>query len=146
MNPRRYRSHPAPGHRALKKAPPYRRPDSASACFSPLFRLYISFCPPCPPRSASLLSLPHKSSFPLDRYSPQISASLPHATMRCHSVYSCFSPSLFVRPSVVAIVKFATAWPLVVYLISGSRPKLPINITLFTPRIIISLYILYILV
>src|SRR5882724_4748586 len=34
---------------------------------------------------------------PLERYSPQFSAALPHTTTRCHSVRSCFWPALSVH-------------------------------------------------
>src|SRR5436190_3745228 len=40
---------------------------------------------------------------PLERYSPQFSAALPHTTTRCHSVRSCFWPDdLSVHASLVA--------------------------------------------
>src|SRR3954469_18480884 len=38
---------------------------------------------------------------PLERYSPQFSAALPHTTTRCHSVRSCFWPDLSVQASLV---------------------------------------------
>src|SRR6266446_1655563 len=43
---------------------------------------------------------------PFVRYSPQSSACLPHTTMRCHSVRSCFCPDLSVQFSLVAVVKY----------------------------------------
>ena len=52
--------------------------------------------------------------------------------MRCHSVFSCFWPSLPVQFSVVAMLKVATAAPLGVSRSSASRPRLPTRITLFT--------------
>src|SRR3954471_4322027 len=77
---------------------------------------------------------------PLERYSPQFSAALPQTTTRCHSVRSCFWPALSVQASLVATVKFATAAPLGVYLTSGSRPRLPIRMTLLTlPAMLASL-------
>src|SRR5467141_3193789 len=79
---------------------------------------------------------------PLERYSPQFSAALPHTTTRCHSVRSCFWPALSVQASLVATVKFATAWPLGVYRTSGSRPRLPIRMTLLTlPAMLASLQV-----
>src|SRR5207245_7932267 len=76
---------------------------------------------------------------PLERYSPQFSAVFPHTTTRCHSVRSCFWPDLSVHASFVATVKFATACPLGVYRTSGSRPRLPIRMTLLTPAMLASL-------
>src|SRR6267378_2615227 len=79
---------------------------------------------------------------PLERYSPQFSAALPHTTTRCHSVRSCFWPALSVQASLVATVKFATACPLGVYRTSGSRPRLPIRMTLLTlPAMLASLQV-----
>src|SRR5207253_4810353 len=78
---------------------------------------------------------------PLERYSPQFSAVFPHTTTRCHSVRSCFWPDLSVQASFVATVKFATACPLGVYRTSGSRPRLPIRMTLLTPAMLASLEI-----
>src|SRR6266850_141058 len=79
---------------------------------------------------------------PLERYSPQFSAALPHPTTRCHSVRSCFRPALSVQASLVATVKFATACPLGVYRTSGSRPRLPTRMTLLTlPAMLASLQV-----
>src|SRR6267378_2187829 len=79
---------------------------------------------------------------PLERYSPQFSAALPHTTTRCHSVRSCFWPALSVHASLVATVKFATACPLGVYRTSGSRPRLPTRMTLLTlPAMLASLQV-----
>src|SRR6267142_1618199 len=79
---------------------------------------------------------------PLERYSPQFSAALPHTTPRCHSVRSCFWPALSVQASLVATVKFATACPLGVYRTSGSRPRLPTRMTLLTlPAMLASLQV-----
>src|SRR2546428_2912132 len=69
-------------------------------------------------------------SFPLRRYCPQISASLPQATMLCHSVRSCFSPLRSVKRSSVASVNLATLVPCGVDRISGSLPRRPIKMTL----------------
>src|SRR5262249_44492381 len=66
------------------------------------------------------------------RYSPQISPSLPKATMECHSVCSCALPALSFQVSLVASEKRHTRVPDAAYLISGSLPKLPIRMTLFT--------------
>src|SRR2546425_7311100 len=77
---------------------------------------------------------------PLERSSPQFSAVFPHPTTRCHSVRSRFWPDLSVHASFVATVKFATACPLGVYRTSGSRPRLPIRMTLLTlPAMLASL-------
>src|SRR5262249_47313151 len=70
---------------------------------------------------------------PFARYSPHSSASFPHTTIRCHSVRSCFWPLLSVQDSLVAMRKFATAWPPGVNRTSGSAPRLPIKIALLTP-------------
>src|SRR3954466_4772089 len=79
---------------------------------------------------------------PLERYSPQASAALPQTTTRCHSVRSCFWPALSVQASFVATVKFATAAPLGVYRTSGSRPRLPMRMTLLTlPAMLASLQV-----
>src|SRR5882724_4092114 len=68
----------------------------------------------------------------LDTYSPTISASLCQATMSCHSARSCHSPALSLKRSLVARLNFATGTPLGVYLTSGSLPRFPTRITLFT--------------
>src|SRR3954471_23288595 len=79
---------------------------------------------------------------PLEGYSPQFSAALPHTTPRGHSARSCFCPALSVQASLVATVKFATACPLGVYRTSGSRPRLPIRMTLLTlPAMLASLQV-----
>src|SRR3984893_1231155 len=52
--------------------------------------------------------------------------------MLCHSVRSCHSPLLSLKRSLVASVSLATGVPLVVYLTSGSLPRLPMRITLLT--------------
>src|SRR6201991_3848365 len=65
-----------------------------------------------------------------------MSARPRHNTMLCHSVTSLRSPvvlSLYV--SDVAMVKLATEAPFSRFLISGSLPKRPTRITLFTPDI-----------
>src|SRR5271154_6470433 len=69
---------------------------------------------------------------PFLRYSPAISASRCHSTTLCHSVRSCHSPLLSLNRSFVAIVSFATGVPCGVYFTSGSFPKFPIRMTLFT--------------
>src|SRR5450432_3981683 len=55
--------------------------------------------------------------------------------MLCHSVFSCFSPALSFHVSVVAMRILVTASPPVVYRVSGSLPRLPTRITLFTDAI-----------
>src|ERR1700731_4522249 len=61
-----------------------------------------------------------------------ISASRCHATMLCHSVRSCHSPALSLKRSLVARLNLATGTPLGVNLTSGSFPRFPTRITLFT--------------
>src|SRR5258705_9189587 len=78
-------------------------------------------------RRPSMYTLP-----PFFRYSPAISASRCHSTTLCHSVRSCHSPLLSLKRSFVAKAILATGVPLGVYLTSGSLPRLPIRITLFT--------------
>src|SRR5437764_222681 len=52
--------------------------------------------------------------------------------MSCHSVRSCHSPLRSLKFSLVAKLNFATGVPLGVYLTSGSFPRFPTRITLFT--------------
>src|SRR6266478_2120533 len=52
--------------------------------------------------------------------------------MLCHSVRSCHWPSLSLKRSLVASENFATGLPCGVYLISGSLPRFPTRMTLFT--------------
>src|SRR3954466_10760502 len=73
---------------------------------------------------------------PFFRYSPAISASRPKNAMRCHSVASFISPlALSFHLSVVAILMLVTASPPGRYLVSGSAPRLPTRMTLFTDAI-----------
>src|SRR5512145_1249265 len=62
-----------------------------------------------------------------------MSASFPQATIECHSVLSWRWPSWPVQDRDVASLKFATRWPLGVARTSGSEPRLPTRMTLFTP-------------
>src|SRR5215472_13557102 len=56
-----------------------------------------------------------------------------HVTyMECPSVCSCALPALSFQVSLVASEKRHTGVPDAAYLISGSLPKLPIRMTLFT--------------
>src|SRR5690606_29112590 len=72
---------------------------------------------------------------PFFRYSPAISASLLKNTTRCHSVRSCICPlCLSFQLSDVARVTLVTAPPLGIKRVSGSLPRLPIRMTLLTPR------------
>src|SRR5271165_153322 len=66
---------------------------------------------------------------PLCRFSPTISARRPKVFTANHSVCSCSSPSLSFHRSVVATENCAMAIPCWLYLISGSLPRFPINIT-----------------
>src|ERR1051326_241576 len=61
-----------------------------------------------------------------------ISAVRCQATSECHSVRSCQLPSLSLKRSLVASVNLATGVPLGVYLTSGSLPRCPTRMTLFT--------------
>jgi hypothetical protein len=71
----------------------------------------------------------------LVKYRWQISASLRQTTMLCHSVRSCRVPLLSVHDSLVAMLKLQTGSPLGVCFNSGSRPRLPMSIALFTDDI-----------
>src|SRR5512147_1845033 len=62
-----------------------------------------------------------------------MSASFPHATIECHSVFSWRWPSCPVHWRDVASRKLATRWPPGVDRTSGSDPRLPTRMTLFTP-------------
>src|ERR1700675_1929877 len=78
-------------------------------------------------RRPSMYTLP-----PFFRYSPAISASRCQSTTLCHSVRSCHWPSLPLKRSFVANVIFATGVPCGVNFTSGSLPRFPIRMTLFT--------------
>src|SRR5208283_2454577 len=69
---------------------------------------------------------------PFFRYSAAISANLCQSTTLCHSVVSCQLPSLPLNLEFVATVIFATAVPCGVCLSSGSLPRCPTRMTLFT--------------
>src|SRR5580658_58499 len=69
---------------------------------------------------------------PFFRYSPAISARRCQSTTLCHSVRSCQLPSLPLKRSLVARVIFATGVPCGVNFTSGSLPRFPIRMTLFT--------------
>src|SRR4029077_13130079 len=72
------------------------------------------------------------TSWPFFRYFWAVSAVLPQTTILCHSVRFCRSPLLSLKDSSVASEKLQTAWPPLVYRVSGSRPKRPTKITLLT--------------
>src|SRR5688572_24302263 len=73
---------------------------------------------------------------PFFRYSPATSAWRPKKEMRCHSVASFISPlCLSFHLSVVATRMLVTASPLGIYRVSGSAPRLPTMMTLFTDAI-----------
>jgi len=58
--------------------------------------------------------------------------------MLCHSVRSCCAPeALSFHDSLVAILMFVTVIPLGMERVSGSAPRLPTKMTLFTPRAIV---------
>src|ERR1700736_210888 len=72
---------------------------------------------------------------PLRRYSAAISPNRPNRAMLCHSVRSCCAPeALSFHDSLVAILMFVTVIPLGMERVSGSAPRLPTKMTLFTPR------------
>src|SRR5690606_4833418 len=72
---------------------------------------------------------------PLRRYCCAISPKRLCSTIRCHSVCSLRSPVfLSVHESLVAIENCVREPPLGKVFVSGSRPKVPTKITLFTPR------------
>src|SRR5882757_2718070 len=55
--------------------------------------------------------------------------------MLCHSVRSCCAPeALSFQDSLVAILMLVTVIPLGMERVSGSAPRLPTKMTLFTPR------------
>src|SRR5438034_3094827 len=62
-----------------------------------------------------------------------MSASFPQATIECHSVFSWRWPSWPVQLREVASLKFATRCPPGVVRTSGSEPRFPTRMTLFTP-------------
>src|SRR4030043_96764 len=72
------------------------------------------------------------NSIPFVTYRLQNSANFVHATILCHSVFSCLLPEASFQKSVVAKEKLATGVPEGVYRTSGSFPALPTNITLLT--------------
>src|ERR1035438_1814341 len=61
-----------------------------------------------------------------------ISANFWKATMLCHSVRSCQLPSLSLKRSFVAMENLATGMPPCVNFTSGSLPRFPMRMTLFT--------------
>src|SRR2546422_9699810 len=65
-----------------------------------------------------------------------MSASFAQATIECHSVFSWRCPSCPVQLREVANLKFATRCPPGVVRTSGSDPRLPTRMTLFTPATI----------
>src|ERR1044072_7657203 len=69
---------------------------------------------------------------PFVRYWPAISACLPKQTTLCHSVASWRLPSRSFQRRLVATLKLATRCPEGGERTSGSRPRLPTRITLFT--------------
>src|SRR5689334_12722897 len=73
---------------------------------------------------------------PLVRNLLSASARLPQTTTLCHSVRSCFTRFLSRYVSLVARRSFSTDCPPLVTRNSGSAPRLPINITLFSPSAI----------
>src|SRR4051812_13967088 len=73
---------------------------------------------------------------PLARYFEQFSACSPQTVTRCHSVRSWRWPPLSLKTSLVAMLRLHTGRLLGVYLSSGSAPRLPTRITLFTLPIV----------
>ena len=62
-----------------------------------------------------------------------MSAKFRHAIMLCHSVRFCILPSLSLYDSDVANENFASVNPSSKVLSSGSLPKFPMSVTLFSP-------------
>src|SRR5450631_3535695 len=96
--------------------------------------VYRSFpCLSCHLRVRSLPSM--NTCEPLRRYSAAISPKRPNSAMLCHSVRSCWAPeALSFQDSLVAIRILVTVMPLGMERVSGSAPRLPTKMTLFTPR------------
>src|SRR5215471_409830 len=69
---------------------------------------------------------------PLARYLLQFSAWSPHTVTRCHSVRSWRCPDLSLNTSVVAMRRLQSGRLDGVYLSSGSAPRFPTRMTLFT--------------
>ena len=109
-------------------------PPSITRSFTMTSVLYF-FCPDSLSSQELVRSAPSMYTVrPFLRYSPAISAVRPKAVRLCHSVWSCQFPSLSFLRSLVAKLNFATAMPPGVYFTSGSFPRLPTRMTLFTPR------------
>src|ERR687887_642965 len=73
---------------------------------------------------------------PLARYLEQFSACSPQTVTRCHSVRSWRWPPLSLKTSLVAMLRLHTGRLLGVYFSSGSAPRFPTKITLFTLPIV----------
>src|SRR5437764_9022751 len=73
---------------------------------------------------------------PLARYFEQFSACSPQTVTRCHSVRSWRWPPLSLKTSLVAMLRLHTGRLLGVYFSSGSAPRFPTKITLFTLPIV----------
>src|SRR6185436_2133197 len=69
---------------------------------------------------------------PLARYLEQFSACSPQTVTRCHSVRSWRWPDLSLNTSVVAMRRLQRGRLDGVYLSSGSAPRFPTRMTLFT--------------
>src|SRR5450631_426516 len=112
------------------------RPPSICMLSAMISVLYRSFpCLSCHLRVRSLPSM--NTCEPLRRYSAAISPKRPNSAMLCHSVRSCCAPeALSFQDSLVAIRMFVTVMPLGMERVSGSAPRLPTRMTLFTPRAI----------
>src|SRR6266403_3897664 len=116
---------------ALAAAAPSARPPSMRKLLATISKL-VRFWPSLSCHSRDWILPSIKMSEPFFKYCCAISACLPHTTILCHSVRFCRSPALSLYVSSVATEKFATAWPPPVYRVSGSRPRRPTRITLFT--------------
>src|SRR5215510_7028997 len=69
---------------------------------------------------------------PFDRYLWQFSAWSPQTVTRCHSVRSWRCPDLSLNTSVVAMRRLQSGRLDGVYFSSGSAPRFPTRMTLFT--------------
>src|SRR5208282_1626466 len=112
--------------------PPSPRPPSSTRSLATISVMYF-FWPVCLSSQERVCRRPSMYTWPpFFRYSPAISASRCHSTTLCHSVLSCHWPSLPLNLEFVARVIFATGVPCGVNLTSGSLPRCPIRMTLFT--------------
>src|SRR6202161_4503209 len=116
--------------------PPPARPPSICILSAMISVVNRSF--PCLSCHFRVRNLPSTNTWdPLRRYSAAISPKRPNRAMLCHSVRSCCAPeALSFQDSLVAMRIFVNVMPLGMERVSGSAPRLPTKMTLFTPRAI----------